>query len=160
MTTGGRQSYTAWSNSAVQLSPHLNLATDPNYKNTLAQVELADAFGGHGLDASGACASWMTNAGPGILALLKLAQDSSKLMNSLGVQTSIANLLKASQMNADKCHLQMQQALLQVQMTQIMRQRNEDAIVINRAVDQAYVMSTEPVFNLSDPVQFAKTVFP
>ncbi|HEX4772249.1 MAG TPA: hypothetical protein VH351_15540 [Bryobacteraceae bacterium] len=160
MTTGGPKSYTAWINSAVQLSPHLNLATDPNYKNTLAQVELADAFGGHGLDASGACASWMTNAGSGILALLKLAQDSSKLMNSLGVQTSIANLLKASQMNSDKCHLQMQQALLQVQMTQTMRQRNEDVIVINRAADQAYIQSTEQVFNLSDPVQFANTVFP
>jgi hypothetical protein len=85
----------------------------------------------------------MTNAGPGILALLKLAQDSSKLMNSLGVQTSIANLLKASQMNSDKCHLQMQQALLQVQMTQIMRQRNDDVIVLNRAADQSLVsMST------------------
>jgi hypothetical protein len=102
----------------------------------------------------------LTKSGPGILALLKLAQDGSKLMNSLGVQTSIANLLKATEMNADKCHLEMQQALLQVQMAQMMRQRNEDAIVINRAADQANLMSTEPVFNLSDPVQFANTVFP
>jgi hypothetical protein len=152
---GGPKSSAAWINSGVQLSTHAAMAmNDPYQKNTMAQIDLADSFGTRGLDASGACASWMTNAGPGVAALLKLAQDSSKLMNSLGVQGGISNLLKSVQMNSDRCHLQMLQAQIQIQLAQLMRQRNEDVITLNRAADQDFIVSNSPVFNGSDPVKF------
>jgi hypothetical protein len=57
-------------------------------------------------------------------------------------------------MNADRCHLQMLQAQIQVQLAQLMRQRNEDVIVLNRAADQDFIATNSPVFNGSDPVKF------
>jgi hypothetical protein len=161
LATGGAQSAAAWTNSGIQVSGHLaDAMKTPEERAQYAQIQLADGIGPSSMDASGACAAWENNAAMGFTGLMKLAADTSKLANSLGVQGGIANLFRANQAQRDRCIHQMQQAELQIKMAEMQRQRNADVALFNRQVEQEAAVAHAPVNNGNDPNKFATEVIP